>query len=117
MKLSIQSALVISLLGLAPLAAHAEGTEPAKAATCYACHGPAGAKPILPEYPLLAGQHYNYLSHSLQEYKSGKRKNAVMNAQAASLSDDEIKELSKFFSAQTVEGALYTPVLDGPAPK
>lgn len=117
MQPSIKSALILSLLGLAPLAAHAEGTEPAKAATCYACHGPAGAKPILPEYPLLAGQHTNYLVHSLHEYKSGKRKNAVMNAQAASLSDEEIKELSKFFSAQKVEGALFTPVLDEQAKK
>lgn len=98
--------LFVALAALA-LPVSAEVAVPEKAAVCAACHGEAGAKPILPEYPVLAGQYANYLEHTLTEYKSGKRKNAVMNAQAAGLSDEEIKALSKYFSAQN--GPLYTP--------
>lgn len=99
-----------SLISLSlPLAA--ETAVPEKAAQCAACHGEGGAKPILPEYPVLAGQYANYLAHALHEYKSGVRKNAVMNAQAAGLSEAEIKALAKYFEAQP--GPLYTPKIPG----
>ena len=75
-------------------------------ATCAACHGEGGTKPILPTYPILAGQYANYLEHTLHDYKSGARKNAVMNGQAAGLSDKEIKALSHYFSKQA--GPLHT---------
>lgn len=89
------------------LSAIAETEAPEKAALCSACHGAAGAKPILPEYPILAGQYANYLAHVLHDYKSGARKNPVMNAQAGTLSDQEIKALSQYYSMQ--ESPLYTP--------
>lgn len=98
--------LIVALAAVAfPVAA--ETAVPEKAALCVACHGEGGAKPIMDTYPVLAGQYANYLAHTLQEYKSGKRKNAVMNAQAAGLSDAEIKSLSLYFAAQP--GPLYTP--------
>lgn len=92
-------------------AVSADVAAPEKAALCAACHGAGGAKPILPEYPVLAGQYANYLAHALHEYKDGKRKNPVMNAQAAGLSDAEIKALASYFAAQT--GPLYTPMIPG----
>jgi cytochrome c553 len=95
------------LLAISAFAAQAETAAPEKAATCAACHGQGGAKPILPEYPVLAGQYSNYLEHALHEYKDGKRKNAVMGAQAATLSDSDIKALAAYFSAQA--SPLYTP--------
>lgn len=84
---------------------------PAAAQTCVACHGERGAKPIAPEYPVLAGQHASYLEHALTEYKTGKRKNPVMAAQATQLDDKAIEELSRYFSLQ--EGPLYTPSVHG----
>lgn len=87
------------------------GEPPAQAATCVACHGESGAKPILPSYPVLAGQYANYLEHSLIEYKEGKRKNAVMAAQAAALSKEDIKLLSRYFAKQA--SPLYTPSVHG----
>lgn len=104
----------IALFALLPLAAVAQAPE--KAAACAACHGEGGAKPILPEYPVLAGQYANYLEHTLREYRSGARKNAIMAAQAGALSDQDIKELSQYFASQP--GPLYTPNLhsaSGPA--
>lgn len=108
--------ITIALLGLMPataaLAAE-QAAAPEKAAVCTACHGPNGAKPIAPTYPVLAGQYDSYIERALHEYKSGDRKNPIMAAQAATLSDAEIKALAHYFSLQ--EGPLYTPTIDKPA--
>jgi cytochrome c553 len=103
--------LLSLLLGLSATAAVAEVAAPEKAATCVACHGEGGAKPLLPTYPVLAGQYANYLEHSLYEYQDGRRKNAVMAAQATGLSKQEIKALARYFAAQP--GPLYTPRVGG----
>lgn len=70
-----------------------------KAQTCAACHGPDGNGPA-PSFPRLAGQHEDYLIKSLQDYKSGKRKNPIMNAIAAPLSATDIANLSAYFASQ-----------------
>ena len=105
--MTLKRTLLAASLAALSLSAAAETAAPEKAAVCAACHGEAGAKPILPEYPVLAGQYANYLEHSLHEYKDGKRKNAVMNAQAAGLTKEEIKALARYFNDQ--QGPLYTP--------
>ncbi len=69
------------------------------AAPCAVCHGERGAKPIA-NYPVLAGQHEDYLVQSLLDYKSGKRSNAVMASQANQLSELDIRNLAAYFSAQ-----------------
>lgn len=76
-------------------------------ANCAACHGERGDKAIQPSYPLLAGQYADYLEASLEQYRDGSRKNAIMNGQAASLSDREIKALARYYASQ--EPVLYTP--------
>lgn len=77
----------------------AVGTTPKAAQTCVACHGNDGIG-ILPEYPNLAGQHEDYLRHSLTAYRSGQRKNAVMAGMAAALTDADIRELARYYSSQ-----------------
>ena len=79
---------------------------PEKANTCAACHG-ADGKALQPIYPNLAGQYANYMEQALKEYRAGTRKNAIMAAQAAALSDADIRELAAYYSAQP--GPLYTP--------
>lgn len=106
--------LLAALLTTAVLLPATAGAEEAGALdkllpVCQSCHGEKGAKPILPQYPVLAGQYTDYLEHSLKDYRSGQRKNAVMKAQAANLSDADIKALAKYFSRQ--ESPLYTPAL------
>jgi cytochrome c553 len=49
----------------------------------------------------------NYIEHSLKDYRFGVRKNAIMGAQAAALTDAEIHDLAVYFSLQ--QGPLYTP--------
>ena len=75
------------------------GTLPKAAQTCVACHGPDGIG-ILPEYPNLAGQHADYIRHSLTAYRDGQRKNAVMAGMAAALTDADIRELARYYSSQ-----------------
>lgn len=100
--------LAICLLGTAGVA-HADVAVPEKAAVCASCHGEHGAKPIAPNYPVLAGQYANYLEHALKEYKSGVRKNPIMAAQTTALSEADIKQLARYFAAQ--QGPLYTPTV------
>lgn len=71
-----------------------------KAESCKACHGEGGAKPIQNDYPILAGQHADYLAAALSQYKSGKRKNEVMKGFAAPLSPKDIQDIAAYFAAQ-----------------
>jgi cytochrome c553 len=66
---------------------------------CAACHGADGNSPQ-PDYPKLAGQYRDYLEKALHDYKSGQRKNPIMAANAAALSNDDIANLAAWFSSQ-----------------
>jgi len=68
-----------------------------KIATCVACHGQDGNS-VDPQYPRLAGQYADYLAQSLHEYKTGQRQNLVMKGFAATLSDQDISDISAYFS-------------------
>ena len=103
----------IAVAALATFAAAAQAApveKPEKAATCAACHGETGVSGTS-MYPIIAGQYANYLEHSLKDYRSGVRKNAIMGAQAAQLSDAEIKQLARWYSQQ--QGPLHTPSVHG----
>ncbi|MCK6370258.1 MAG: c-type cytochrome [Gammaproteobacteria bacterium] len=75
----------------------ARGQE--KAAVCAACHGEAGISSA-PNWPNLAGQHRDYLQQAITRYRDKARQDPVMQAQAATLSDDDIADLAAYFSAQ-----------------
>jgi cytochrome c553 len=102
MKRSVSFAAGVAL-GLAcalPLqaAGNAEAGK-AKSTACAACHGADGVSTV-PSFPILAGQNSDYLYHALKDYKSGKRKNAIMAGQVQNLSDADMKDLAKYFSRQ-----------------
>ena len=69
-----------------------------KAQPCAACHGD-GNKTLNDTYPKLAGQYPDYLEKALKEYKSGKRKNPIMGAQAKELSEADIANLAAYFGS------------------
>ena len=71
-----------------------------KSAVCAACHGVDGNKPIDANTPKIAGQHQDYMVKVLRDYRSGARTNAIMGAQAATLKDADIDDLSAYFAAQ-----------------
>lgn len=80
------------------------GTVPPQAAPCAACHGENGlgvAAPLEPKPPVLAGQHADYLIEALTAYRSGRRKNVVMNGMAQTLkSDADIRAVAEYFAHQ-----------------
>jgi cytochrome c553 len=62
-------------------------------ASCAGCHGVDGNSGT-PANPKLAQQHPEYLVKQLQEYKSGKRANAIMSGLAAGLSEEDMKNIA-----------------------
>jgi len=71
-----------------------------KAASCAACHGADGHAAV-PVYPSLAGQNEGYLVSSLQSYKNKQRDgglSAIMEMQAASLSEQDIADLAAHYA-------------------
>ncbi len=66
---------------------------------CAACHGKDGSTPIDPSYPKLAGQHADYLVVALKQYRSERRKNAIMGAQAKPLTNADIDNLAAYYAA------------------
>jgi cytochrome c553 len=73
---------------------------PQAAAVCVACHGADGVA-IVTMYPTLAGQHEDYLARSIEEYRTGARKNPVMAQMVAALKDADIDQISQFYSELT----------------
>ena len=82
----------------------------AKAAVCAACHGPDGNSPSS-EFPKIAGQGERYFVKQLKDYKSGARDNALMRAQVAALSEQDMKDLAAFYAAQTADFGEADPEL------
>ncbi len=68
-------------------------------AVCAACHGADGNSGV-PANPKLAQQHPQYLMKQLQEFKSGKRKNAIMAGFAGTLSDDDMRNIAYWVTAK-----------------
>lgn len=75
---------------------------------CASCHGADARTSVQPEYPVLAGQHADYLAHALKAYKRGAagsastanvRKNPIMGAFAAQLSDQDIVNVTGWLSS------------------
>ena len=93
--------------------AHADDTathgDPAKAqqlvtTVCAACHG-ADGNSTSPNYPNLAGQQPEYITKQLMNFKSGDRKNPIMQGIVASsnLTPDDMKNLGAYFAAQALK--------------
>ena len=82
----------------------------AKAAECFACHGPDGNS-VVPTFPRLAGQNAVYIAEQLHLFRSGVRPNPVMGPMAQTLSNQDIDNLAVFFAAQTPTGLEADPTL------
>lgn len=100
------SLLVAAAAAALSLSAHAQPVKPDLAkgaasfgAVCVACHA-ADGNSTTPANPKLAQQHPEYLIKQLQEYKSGKRKNPIMQGFAAALSDDDMRNISYWLASQ-----------------
>ena len=69
--------------------------------SCHGCHGIPGYETMYPEYhvPRIAGQNEQYIIDALNEYKSGARKFPTMEAQAGSLTEQQIENIAAYLSS------------------
>jgi cytochrome c553 len=76
-----------------------------KNAMCIGCHGIVGYQASFPEIhkvPMISGQSAKYIAGSLSAYKKGERKHPTMRGVAASLSDQDIADLSAYYAGSGV---------------
>ena len=92
--------ILVACLAAPALAAGDAASGKQKSQACAACHGPDGNTPTGPDFPRLAGQHYDYLLKALRDYKSGARKNPIMGGQIGSLTPQDMADLAAYFSSQ-----------------
>lgn len=76
--------------------------------TCLGCHGIEGYRNAYPSFrvPKLGGQKTAYLVAALQGYRDGTRTHTTMNAQARSLTDQDIEDVSAYFATLGTETVL-----------
>lgn len=108
---SLAGATVLALSGAAGQAVAAD-LEAGKAAyekfACASCHGADAKTSVMPSYPVLAGQHADYLLHALRSYQRGAsgstsvnaRNNAVMTAMVKQLSDADMRNIAAWLAQQ-----------------
>ena len=103
------SALFFATLTGSALAAETKPAfkaDPAKgqalSQACGACHTSDGSRGA-PANPILQGQHPEYLVKQIQEFKSGKRNNAVMKGFASTLSDDDMRHVAAFYASKSAK--------------
>lgn len=105
-------ALAGALLASAAVTSHAADLNAGKAVfekfNCASCHGADAKTAVDPGYPVLAGQHADYLVHALKAYQRGQsgagsaanmRKNPIMGAFAVQLSAEDIDNVTAWLAS------------------
>jgi cytochrome c553 len=106
-RMSVRHVLRLTAFVIAAFAAgaRAEGDPErgaALATTCMGCHGIPGYRNAYPSYrvPKLGGQKPEYIVIALQAYKAKTRPHKTMQAQAESLSEQDMQDLAAFFASE-----------------
>lgn len=76
-----------------------------KARQCSTCHGIDGIAKI-PIAPHLAGESQVYLETQLKAFRNGKRAHEMMTVVAKTLSDEDITDLAKWYSAIVITATI-----------
>jgi cytochrome c553 len=77
------------------------------AAVCASCHASDGTRGV-PTYPILQGQHFDYLVKQLAEFKTGKRDNPIMKGMASMLSEDDMRNVAAFYESKSAKPGSAT---------
>lgn len=96
-KLITVLALVASGVAHAESEFYKAGQE--KSAMCAGCHGPDGNS-MVPMFPKIAELDAIYITKQLRDFRDGRRQDPMMAPMAAALSDEDIRDISIYFSAQ-----------------
>ncbi|MCP4331928.1 MAG: cytochrome c [Gammaproteobacteria bacterium] len=95
--LALCSSLAMIFAGVVQAdAAAGQSTYAAKG--CIGCHG-AGGVSVVAANPSLKGQNGSFVRKNLIDFRSGARKNPIMNAMAAGLSDADIENIADYIDS------------------
>ena len=104
--------LFVALAALSAIvagASTASGSDPKagrkKAAACQTCHGVDGIAKI-PIAPHIAGESKVYLQTQLKAFRPGKRVHEIMKIIARQLSDEDISDLSAWYSSIAITATM-----------
>lgn len=83
---------------------------------CAGCHN-ADGNSVIPMNPVLAGQHAEYITKQLMDFKATendppKRNSPVMSSMVAALSQEDMKELGEYYAKQEINPSQVTTVAD-----
>jgi len=84
------------------VAADLKRAEEIVSGKCFICHGAEGESSS-PVFPRLAGQHADYVTRQLIDYKTGRRKSSAMQPMVEDLSPADFVALGKFFETRPVQ--------------
>lgn len=76
----------------------ASGQSAYAAKGCIGCHGVQG-KSRVPAYPDLVGKDAAFIKKNLTDFRSGARKNPIMNAMVSGLTDADIDNLADYIDS------------------
>lgn len=102
-----------SALAVAETAANGDPAKAEQIATqmCAACHG-ADGNSVVPAFPKLAGQHPEYLTKQLNNFKTGERANPIMMGMVAALAPEDMSNLGAYFASKpAAAGTVSNPEL------
>ena len=98
MRVIIPAILAALTFAATPAMAGDAAAGKTKAATCVACHGPAGVSSN-PMWPNLAGQQEMYLAKQIKAFRDGARKDPLMSPMVAALSDADVADLAAYYAS------------------
>ena len=99
MRFVFASCLVLTLMiGGVAQADVATGKSTYAARGCIGCHGAGGVSTVAAN-PSLKGLSADFIRKNLTDFRSGARKNPVMNAMAAGLKDADIEHLADYIES------------------
>ena len=120
MNALLSSLIALTVASATVFSAHAQDVQgnakagEAKIDMCIGCHGIKGYQASFPEVyrvPMISGQNAKYIASSLTAYQKGDRKHPTMRGIAASLTDQDIADISAYYAQHgVVEGAKTVAV-------
>jgi cytochrome c553 len=104
MKRILMAAVTASFVFSANAADLKKGQELVSKGACIGCHGENLNKPVVAEYPKLAGQPADYIYFALKSYKVSNnpnfgRSNAIMVGQVSQYSDKDLKDMAAYIAS------------------
>ncbi len=98
-KFLLSLCIAAACLSSGALRADAAAGQTAYAARgCIGCHGVGGVSAV-PANPTLKGRDADFIRKNLTDYRSGARKNPIMNAMAAGLKDADINNIADYIGS------------------